>query len=219
MPASSHQSIDSIIPEPLHQYLHMLPHDLNLSFGLNELLNAVLARQSQYSLLSSAYDWDPSDRDAIAQKLLQFEGSNDPDRLQELRERVGQSLRKEVVEAELRTFASVRKELGLTRIDLLKIDVEKAEWDVVCGISDADWAMTRQVAIETHVIGDRVQQIKQLLQDKGFTRVHVGEIGTPKFLGFKYYNKLHPDEGVVPPAVLPSAEGAGLVCNIYATRD
>ncbi|GLI65763.1 hypothetical protein VaNZ11_009378 [Volvox africanus] len=173
----------------------------------------------EYSLLSSAYDWDPSDRDAIAQKLLQFEGSNDPDRLEELRERVGQNLRKEVVEAELRTFASVRKELGLTRIDLLKIDVEKAEWDVVCGISDVDWAMTRQVAIETHVIGDRVQQIKQLLQDKGFTRVHVGEVGTPKFLGFKYYNKLHPDEGVVPPAVLPSAEGAGLVCNIYATRD
>ncbi|GIL93355.1 hypothetical protein Vretifemale_20750, partial [Volvox reticuliferus] len=172
----------------------------------------------EYSLLSSAYDWDPSDRDAIALKLLQFQGSNDPARLEELRQRVGQSLRKEVVEVELRTFASVREELGLERIDLLKIDVEKAEWDVVCGISDADWAMTRQVAIETHVIGDRVQQIAQLLREKGFKRVHVGEVGTPKFLGFKYYNKLHPDEGIAP-AVLPNAEGGALVCNIYATRD
>ncbi|EFJ50078.1 hypothetical protein VOLCADRAFT_104025 [Volvox carteri f. nagariensis] len=181
----------------------------------------------EYSLLSSAYDWDPSDRDAIAQKLLQFEGSNDPARLEELRQRVGDSLRKEVVEAELRTFSSVRQELGLKRIDLLKIDVEKAEWDVVCGISDDDWAMTRQAAIETHVIGDRVERIAQLLRDKGFSRVHVGEVGTPKFLGFKYYNKLHP-EGDTPAAVVPNggddkaataAAGGGLVCNIYATRD
>ena len=41
----------------------------------------------------------------------------------------------------VRTVPEVRRELGLERIDLLKVDVEGAELDVLLGIhSDGEWA-------------------------------------------------------------------------------
>ncbi|MBC9929271.1 non-ribosomal peptide synthetase [Chitinophaga qingshengii] len=57
----------------------------------------------------------------------------------------------------------------LTVIDLLKIDVEKGEWDVLLGIGDSDWAIIRQIIIEVHDIDDRLLKITALLQEKGFS--------------------------------------------------
>ena len=55
-----------------------------------------------------------------------------------------------VVPCELRTLSSVIDELGLERIDLLKLDVERAEEDVLAGHEQRHWPLVRQVAAEVH---------------------------------------------------------------------
>ena len=59
-------------------------------------------------------------------------------------------------------------ELGIGRIDLLKIDVEQAEADVLAGILDADWPLIRQVAAEVHDLDGRLAAIVSELRGRGF---------------------------------------------------
>jgi FkbM family methyltransferase len=59
----------------------------------------------------------------------------------------------------------------IERIDLLKIDVEKAEHEVIAGIDEPDWAKVRQVVVEMHDIDGRVTRFTDLLERHGFTVV------------------------------------------------
>ncbi|HSF43683.1 MAG TPA: non-ribosomal peptide synthase/polyketide synthase [Thermoanaerobaculia bacterium] len=82
----------------------------------------------------------------------------------------------QVIEARLRRLSDVLKETGVGRIDLLKVDVQRAELDVLHGIDDADWARIDQVVMEVHdAPGDesegRVPQILALLDRQGFEAV------------------------------------------------
>lgn len=72
------------------------------------------------------------------------------------------------IECHFRPLSEVVSEQNITRIDLLKIDVEKAELDVLAGINDTVWAMTRQVIIEVHDMDGRLQTVTDLLQQHGF---------------------------------------------------
>jgi FkbM family methyltransferase len=72
------------------------------------------------------------------------------------------------VACELRTVSDVLREYGLSRIDLLKIDVEKGEADVLAGIIDDDWPKIRQVVVEVHDLEDRVAAVAALFQRHGF---------------------------------------------------
>ncbi|MGA4607266.1 amino acid adenylation domain-containing protein [Pseudoalteromonas maricaloris] len=69
---------------------------------------------------------------------------------------------------EFTTLSQAIAENGLETIDLLKIDVEKAEWDVLMGISDSDWPRIQQVIIEVHNIDNRVNKVDSLLREHGF---------------------------------------------------
>jgi FkbM family methyltransferase len=62
---------------------------------------------------------------------------------------------------------------GFTRVDLLKIDVERAELDVLRGItSQQHWASIRQVVMEVHDADGRLDTVMQLLRREGcFTTV------------------------------------------------
>lgn len=72
------------------------------------------------------------------------------------------------VDAEVRTLSRVKRELGVARIALLKVDVEGAELDVLRGVDDADWAAIDQVLAEVHDVDGRVAQIRALLEGHGF---------------------------------------------------
>jgi amino acid adenylation domain-containing protein/FkbM family methyltransferase len=67
----------------------------------------------------------------------------------------------------LRPLSAVIAELGLERVDYLKINVEKSELDVVAGISSEDWRKVRQVAIEIDV-RDHLEPIRERLEREGF---------------------------------------------------
>ena len=69
---------------------------------------------------------------------------------------------------ELRTLSSVIASEDVDRIDLLKIDVEKAELDVLRGIDDSDWPAIAQVAAEVHDIDGRLAEFRNVLQTRGF---------------------------------------------------
>jgi amino acid adenylation domain-containing protein/FkbM family methyltransferase len=74
----------------------------------------------------------------------------------------------------VRRLSHVCAELGVTTIDLLKIDVQKSELEVLEGIDDADWPRVRQLVIEVHDIGGRLKTITDFLRARAYG-VRVGE--------------------------------------------
>jgi len=77
-------------------------------------------------------------------------------------------LRRERVTAPVRTLAAVIAEHAVERIDLLKIDVEKAEIEVLCGLGEGDWPRVRQVVVEVHDVDGRLAAVTELLEGHGF---------------------------------------------------
>ena len=76
-------------------------------------------------------------------------------------------------ECRLRRLSDVIREQGVTRIDLLKVDVQRAEVDVLRGIADEDWVKIKQVVMEVHdergrVNEGRVREISDMLEMRGF---------------------------------------------------
>ncbi|MBC9726551.1 FkbM family methyltransferase [Streptomyces sp. TRM68367] len=70
------------------------------------------------------------------------------------------------------TLTKVAAEHELTRIDLLKIDVEKAEAEVLEGIGDTLWPRIDQIVMEVHDVNGRLAAILATLRAKGFTVTH-----------------------------------------------
>ena len=54
---------------------------------------------------------------------------------------------------------------GLQTVDLLKIDVERAELDVLRGVKAADWPSIQQVVMEVHDVGGQLDRVHSLLMD------------------------------------------------------
>lgn len=57
---------------------------------------------------------------------------------------------------------------GIERIDLLKIDVEGAEFDALEGIDAADWPRIGQVIVEVHEGEEARLRMERILADRGF---------------------------------------------------
>jgi amino acid adenylation domain-containing protein/FkbM family methyltransferase len=73
----------------------------------------------------------------------------------------------EEVTCEILTLSQVIREQGVERIDLLKVDVEGAEYDVLAGIEEEHWERISQVVAEAHE-QDR-ERVAELLARHGFT--------------------------------------------------
>ena len=83
------------------------------------------------------------------------------------------ALRTKTVTCQMRTLSQFVAERNIERIDLLKIDVEKAELDVLLGIEDEDWAKVRQIVVELHDLEGRLKKITALLEQKGLSEIAV----------------------------------------------
>jgi len=77
------------------------------------------------------------------------------------------------VECRITTLSKIVADQQIEKIDLLKIDVEKAELDVLMGISAADWGKINAIVLEVHDIADRENVIRKLLTQHGFNRIVV----------------------------------------------
>lgn len=71
--------------------------------------------------------------------------------------------------AELTTLSHFLGEQGVGQVDLLKIDVERAELDVLAGLEDRDWPRIRQVVLEVHDEDGRCAAVANMLEERGFS--------------------------------------------------
>jgi amino acid adenylation domain-containing protein/FkbM family methyltransferase len=67
-----------------------------------------------------------------------------------------------------RTISDVLAELGIDRVDLLKLDVQKSELEVLLGIAPADWDRIGQLVIELHDLDGRRAEVTAMLEAKGY---------------------------------------------------
>ncbi|GGC48553.1 non-ribosomal peptide synthetase [Chelatococcus reniformis] len=122
-----------------------------------------------------------------------------------LDELIGERLRVRTFAVELDTLSAVMARSGVERIDLLKINVEKAELEVLAGIDDADWPRIRQVALEVHDIDGRLAQVQALLQRHGFTVAVDRDWRLEDEAGTNFYVYAHRGERKSPPPPTASA--------------
>lgn len=73
------------------------------------------------------------------------------------------------VSCRVETLSRVVHAFRIHKIDLLKIDVESAEWDVLQGINPRDWPHIAQIVAEVHDENGRVARVEELLRAHGFT--------------------------------------------------
>lgn len=85
---------------------------------------------------------------------------------------VERSMKQEHYQCQLLSLSDVIAAEGVDRIDLLKIDVERSEWDVLQGIKESDWPKIQQMVIEVHDENDNLERITELLRTQGF-RFHL----------------------------------------------
>ncbi|MEV0005094.1 amino acid adenylation domain-containing protein [Micromonospora sp. NPDC050980] len=74
----------------------------------------------------------------------------------------------------VRPLSAVLDELTPARVDLLKVDVQRAEADVLAGLDDRHWPLVAQVAMEVHdapgtATEGRLAELVALLEARGFT--------------------------------------------------
>ncbi|MFF5533472.1 FkbM family methyltransferase [Streptomyces cinerochromogenes] len=126
------------------------------------------------SVMSGAFADADADRRTLRGYLLTgagTEGADPQDRL--MADRLAADLlATEHRRVAVTTLARIAADHALTRIDLLKIDVEKAEEDVLRGITPGLWDAIRQIVMEVHDIEGRLASVTRTLEHRGFTVVH-----------------------------------------------
>ncbi|WP_210571199.1 FkbM family methyltransferase [Streptomyces sp. GESEQ-4] len=73
------------------------------------------------------------------------------------------------IQVPVTTVSDLMSEQGLRSVALLKVDVERAELDVLRGVGAADWPRIGAVVAEVHDEGGRLTQLSDLLRDVGFS--------------------------------------------------
>src|SRR5262249_4228464 len=101
----------------------------------------------------------------LCQQLAETGGDLSESELDEL---VDNRLQSQSFVCPLRTLSQVIRETGVLRIDLLKVDVEKAELDVLLGLDEEDWPKVQQIVPEVHDLDGRLRRLVDLLEGHGF---------------------------------------------------
>jgi FkbM family methyltransferase len=114
-------------------------------------------------------------------------------RLRAIRPALTRQLKTREVECEATTLSAVMRKHALDSVDLVKIDVEGSEMEVLEGIADEDWPRLRQLVIEVHDVGGRLERIRTLLDARGFdVVVEQEEWATLRLLGLHNVYAIRP---------------------------
>lgn len=73
------------------------------------------------------------------------------------------------------TDEAMRQRVLRGPITLMKVDVEGAEWEVLRGITDAEWQRVEQIVVEVHDVAGRVKDVERLLRHHGFAQVQTSQ--------------------------------------------
>jgi amino acid adenylation domain-containing protein/non-ribosomal peptide synthase protein (TIGR01720 family)/FkbM family methyltransferase len=86
-------------------------------------------------------------------------------------ELLSEGMKFNIVTGTVNTLSNIIKSESITRIGLLKIDVEKSELEVLQGIEPGDWPKIDQVVAEVHNINSNLAEIEKILRANGFSVV------------------------------------------------
>ncbi|MEM9291606.1 MAG: amino acid adenylation domain-containing protein [Acidobacteriota bacterium] len=137
--------------------------------------------------LSGRYGASGADRREILAMIQQgmaegsLEGVGDAGALpsqEEIDAVVESYLETETFRCPVTTVSSILRREGLERVDLLKIDVERAELEVLDGIGDEDWPKIRQLVLEVHG-PELLAAVRQRLEARSFQLVVDEDIAVP----------------------------------------
>lgn len=125
---------------------------------------AVLTHYRHASVLSGRFPAS-DDRDAVRAYLL---SQNRDLPAVELEELLAGRLATETFTRPMQTLSGFIAAHGVTRIDLLKLDVEKSEADVLAGLDEPDWHRVRQAVVEVHDLDGRLARMTAQFEAHGF---------------------------------------------------
>jgi FkbM family methyltransferase len=108
---------------------------------------------------------DPERDLGVARTVLVNAGLSESDAFS----RVADRYDAETLRCGLRRLSSFLSEGSVDRVDLLKIDVERAELDVLSGIDADDWRRIAQIVVEVHDEAGRGALVTRMLEERGFT--------------------------------------------------
>ena len=86
----------------------------------------------------------------------------------------------ETVTCQMQTLSQFLRDHRIGRIDLLKVDAEKAELEIFRGIEAQDWPKIQQVVVDVHDLDERLEAMTALLQQYGLREIVVGQPSTLK---------------------------------------
>jgi amino acid adenylation domain-containing protein/FkbM family methyltransferase len=120
-----------------------------------------------FTFMSGLYA-DPEEEKAVVRSFIRTQAGPAPEREEALEELLEERFTAQELDVRLRRLSDVLREEGIAKVDLLKVNVEKAELDVIRGIDAADWPKIRQVVVQVHDRDGRLEEITRLLQSHGF---------------------------------------------------
>lgn len=113
--------------------------------------------------LSGQYADPNRDRDLVRTVLMNRGMS-----VEEVENQLAGRYEPETITCELTTISSFLGQERLEHVDLVKIDVERAELDVLRGIEDLHWPRIKQLVVEVHDEDGRGAAIEQILAPRGY---------------------------------------------------
>lgn len=115
--------------------------------------------------MSGAFADQTEDRETLASY---FAAQRNDENNEDLSAMIAEVLEGQTLECEMHTLAELLQKEDVSQIDLLKIDVEKAELDVLNGIDAELWNKVQQMVVEVHDINNRLALIEDMLKQRGF---------------------------------------------------
>ncbi|HSK79449.1 MAG TPA: amino acid adenylation domain-containing protein [Thermoanaerobaculia bacterium] len=156
---------------------------------------AELVYYPHVSVISGRFADAAEEREVVRSFLLDGEAQAEGADLEEL---LDDRLTSQTVDCELKTLSQVIEDEGISRIDLLKIDVEKSEMEVLAGLAEEHWPRVRQVAVEVHDKDGRLAEVTRMLEGRGF-RVAVEQDAALQRTRLYNVYAVRPDEEETPP--------------------
>lgn len=135
----------------------------NCGLGKENQENIPFAFFKNNTLISTRYPNKKEDSQLLSTFL---ENSSESNSNEQIIDFVIESQRE--VFCQIRTISSIIQQEKIERINLLKIDVEKAELDVLKGIEKQDWRKIDQIIVEVHNTKNKLSRIKSLLSEKEY---------------------------------------------------
>lgn len=208
--------------EPVAELAHAVSVNAELHGADVTVLNCALGARagvaafSYYpnnTLMSGMYGDAEEDRAVLRSYLHTAPGVETGPQFDRL---VDDRMRAEPRHCELSTLTEIVAGQGIERIDLLKIDVEKAEADVLAGVDPSTWQRIDQVVLEVHDLHGRLRTVLDQLSELGFEVTHDQD---PRLALTPCHNVYARRPGARPPAAPenpPTASRTALTAELHA---